>query len=260
MSIPQHIVQALLKLGAPEGAPDERALLDVLDPYARAAHSHNPNGEWRRLASSMEPDELRCLIRGVVLAEEKGKWYGGSVSIVIPLYRAYQDKHQPDEEGLTNWVMRTSNNCYAPTGRNRGGARSLPELQEQNAREWVRKESAAEEEKRRAEEGARKRMEAAALHVQRMEGQKVAVAERKNEMERLLAMPLVERVRTIVQQNDNPLSYFHPTMITGDLTAAVAHQPDLWHALAEKINASRDRRWKRWYKEQLAGPLGQSKD
>lgn len=252
MSIPQHIVQALLELGAPDGAPDERALLDVLDPYARAAHNHNPNGEWRRLASSMEPDELRCLIRGVVLAEEKGKWYGGSVSIVIPVYRAYQDKHQPDEEELTNWVMRTSSNCYAPTGRNRGGARSIPELQEQNAREWVRKESAAVEEKRRAEEGARKRMEAAVRHVERMAGQKEAVGERKHEMERLMAKPVEERVLAIVEDNDRPLSYFHPDLITGDLAGAVAKDPDAWQALKNKIEVSKDRRWNRWYKEHLA--------
>lgn len=252
MSIPQHIVQALLELGAPDGAPDERALLDVLDPYARAAHNHNPNGEWRRLAASMEPDELRCLIRGVVLAEEKGKWYGGSVSIVIPLYRAYQDKHQPDEEELTNWVMRTSSNCYAPTGRNRGGARSLPELREQNAREWVRKESAAVEEKRRAEEGARKKKEAAAQHVQRMEHQKVAVAERDEVMDRLMAMPVEERVRAIVEDNDRPLSYFHPDLISGDMAEAVAKDPDTWQVLKNRIEVSNDRHWKRWYKEHLA--------
>jgi hypothetical protein len=255
MSIPQHIIQALIDLGAPEGAPDERALLDVLDPYARAAHNHNPNGEWRRLAASMEPEALRCMIRGVVLAEEKGKWYGGSVSIVITLYRAYQDKRIPDEEELTNWVMRTSRNEYAPFGRNRGGARSLAELREQNAREYVRKEAAAVEEKRRAEEGARKKKEATERHVVRMQAQKEAVGARHELVENFVAMPLAVRVRTIVEDIERPFGYYAPDMLVGDLATSVSLDPDVWQALADRIASSRDRRWKRWLKEHLAGLL-----
>lgn len=252
MSIPQHIIQALIDLGTPEGAPDERALLVVLDPYARAAHSHNPNGEWRRLAASMEPDALRCMIRGVVLAEEKGKWYGGSVSIVIPLYRAYQDKRMPDEEELTNWVMRTSRNDYAPSGRNRGSATSLAELREQNAREYERKEAAAVEEKRRAEEGAKKKKEAAERHVVRMQEQKESVAARHEFMESFMAMPLAKRVRAIIADTERPLGYYAPDMLHGDLANSVAHDAEVWRSLSERIASSQDRRWKRWFKEHLA--------
>lgn len=251
MSIPQHIVQALVELGAPDGAPDEHALLDVLDPYARTAHNHNPNGEWRRLASSMEPDELQCLIRGVIRAEENGKWYGGSVSIVIPLYRAYQDKRQPNEEELTNWVMRTSSNCYAPTGRNRGGARSLAELREQNEREWVRKESAAVEEKRRAEEGDLKKKAAAERHVHRMEDQSVAVAERNAEVERLLSLSVEERLSFLMRVPPRKLGYY-PVSLLGSVTDAVrALSIDQRTELVQLIRTSGDKAWRSWARDIL---------
>jgi len=247
MSIPVHIVKALLALGEASSDADMESLIRELDPFHREAHSIG-RAAWVEMANSMEPAEFRSLIRGVVRAEELGKWYGGSASIVVTLFRAYQNKRQPDEEELAEWVMRNSSNDYAPFGSMRCGARSLEELRALNTRVSERKRSAANEEKRRAEEGVQKRKDAVQRHERRMENQALATANRNAEVERLRDLPFEGRLSFLLQVPTSSLGYYPTSLLSDDSSLEWSMNKGQRSELIQLIRTSGNRSWKKWAK------------
>lgn len=255
MSIPEHILRALLALGNAKVEDDTENLLRELDPYHREAHAVGRKS-WTEVANASSPAELQSMIRGVVRAEQLGKWYGGSVSVVITLFKAYQGKRQPDEDELAEWVMRNSSNDYEPYGTSRGSARSLEELWALNRRVADRKRAAAHEEQRRAEEGAQRRKEAAERYVQRREVQKAATADRKVEMERLRSLSTDERLCFLLGVPPRSFGYYPVALLSDDLAFEESLTKELRSELVRLIRTSGDRAWMKWAKDTF-GPFSE---
>ena len=75
------------------------------------------NDPWEWLAHGLETEELRELIRGLVLYSRAiGQAIGGSVSPVIVLYRALVERSPAREPELTSWVVANRRNRWEPFG------------------------------------------------------------------------------------------------------------------------------------------------
>lgn len=255
MSIPEHILKALMALGNAKMEDDTENLIRELDPYHREAHAVGRRA-WTEVANASSPAELQSMIRGVVRAEQRGKWYGGSVSVVITLFRAYQSKRQPDEDELAEWVMRNSSNDYEPYGTSRGSARSLEELRVLNSRISERKRAAADEEQRRAEEGARRRKEAAEHHVQRREDQKAATADRKVVIERLRRLSTDERLCFLLGVPPRSFGYYPVSLLSDDPAFEGSLTKQHRSELVRLIRTSGDQAWMKWAKDTF-GPFSE---
>ena len=85
------------------------------------------NGPWETLASGLSPEEIRDLIRGLVLySRAVDEPIGGSVSPVIVLYRALTARHPTWEPEFTAWIVSYRRNQWEPFGTlNDGGVTTL---------------------------------------------------------------------------------------------------------------------------------------
>lgn len=93
------------------------------------------NQPWLDVAETLRADELRNLIRGLVLYSVASGSSGGSVSPVIVLYWRYVERSPADEPELTSWIADKRVNDYEPFGTAfYGGARSLQEFRENGIR------------------------------------------------------------------------------------------------------------------------------
>jgi len=72
---------------------------------------------WYEVANELSDNEIRHLIRFFTVAErDLPSWKAGSVSPVIWLTRALQNRGEELESELVEWIRRTSNNPYLPYG------------------------------------------------------------------------------------------------------------------------------------------------
>ncbi len=85
--------------------------------------------EWEELGHVLNQNELKYLIRGIIHFSIAGGHSGGSVSPVIPLFRAYAERFPLHEPELCHWITENRKNDYEPFGTwDHGGARTLAEF------------------------------------------------------------------------------------------------------------------------------------
>lgn len=152
--ISPRVIDGLLELGR-AGVPGTPAVLSDPDRAWRLLMVGDE--PWQVWAHSATHEQLRQVIRGLILFCQANGRSGGSVSPVIPLYREFLDRGPDDEPELTSWIVRNRRNDYEPFGTIiHGDATTLQEFREYRAR---RARVAAEGQARDAE---RQRKDAAA--------------------------------------------------------------------------------------------------
>ena len=84
--------------------------------------------EWEELGHVLNQNELKYLIRGIIHFSIAGGHSGGSVSPVIPLFRAFAERFPLHEPELCHWITENRKNDYEPFGTwDHGNARTLAE-------------------------------------------------------------------------------------------------------------------------------------
>src|SRR5690606_25332171 len=73
--------------------------------------------DWERTAGELKDEDLRLLIRGLLLhARSYSRMIGGSASPVITLYREVVKRAPAWEPDLTAWIVAHRTNPYEPFG------------------------------------------------------------------------------------------------------------------------------------------------
>lgn len=81
---------------------------------------------WESIGRKLDRPELEALIRGLVVLERGPLVGAGSVSPVIPLFRALHQRFATDAPALTEWIIEQRVNEYIPFGSPRyAGARTF---------------------------------------------------------------------------------------------------------------------------------------
>jgi hypothetical protein len=140
-AVPSSVISDLMKLGEDcvIGADVELHLSARLAPFDWLNRLHWQS--WDSVTEKISLAELENLARGLVRAEKNGQWSGGSVAGAIWVFRMFQKRFPQDANGLAEWMLKNSNNPYVPYGSNRGDARSLIELDQQNKAKAKRKQA-----------------------------------------------------------------------------------------------------------------------
>jgi len=122
---PARIIHALIEVGEAGVAAIPAVLADSDSAWRQLMCGDEP---WLRTAECLDEFRLRALIRGLVLFGQASGWSGGSVSPVLPLYRAYIARFPGEEPAMTGWIVFNRVNDHEPFGTPaHGGARTLAE-------------------------------------------------------------------------------------------------------------------------------------
>jgi hypothetical protein len=82
---------------------------------------------WSPIMESLDEARSRNLVRGLALGELLLNWSGGSAASVIWAFQVFQRRFANGSEELADWILRRSENPYAPFGTMRAGVRSISE-------------------------------------------------------------------------------------------------------------------------------------
>jgi hypothetical protein len=83
---------------------------------------------WETAIQDMLVDDLVALVKGLVIAERRFEWAGGSVSAVNWALRVLQRRDFSLSETVADWILRRSANPYAPYGSYNRGVVSRQQL------------------------------------------------------------------------------------------------------------------------------------
>jgi hypothetical protein len=125
-SIPKIALDRLRLLG---GTPDDqhvKMLLGELRPFDWITRMHWES--WYAAIADESKEGLKSIIQGLVRAEQIPRWGGGSVDGVIWVFKKFAERFPERAEEVADWVLRESNNNYAPFGTSRGSARSTGDI------------------------------------------------------------------------------------------------------------------------------------
>jgi hypothetical protein len=126
---------------------------------------------WQRAGARLSDDDLRDLIRGLLLyARASGRMIGGSASPVIVLYREVVARSPSWEPELTKWIVGHRTNPYEPFGTGDDfGATSWAEYSERLAESSARRGANVEaESERQGADSERRRVRDAAAATARL--------------------------------------------------------------------------------------------
>ena len=140
-AVPPSVIIDLMQLGKDcvIDAVVEANLFARLAPFDWVNRLHWQS--WDSVTEKISRTELENLARGLVRAEKNSRWSGGSVAGAIWVFRMFEKRFSQDANGLAEWMLKNSNNPYVPYGSNRGDARSLIELDQQNKAKAKRKQA-----------------------------------------------------------------------------------------------------------------------
>ena len=92
--IPESTLLKLIEIGN-SIEWDDPALLSRLSEIKNDDHINRLHWkEWYATTDKLTIDQIECLVKGLVAAEEKLKWIGGSVSAVIWVFRALERRDE----------------------------------------------------------------------------------------------------------------------------------------------------------------------
>jgi hypothetical protein len=103
-------------------------------------------------------DDLVCLILGLVTAEARLHWSGGSAASVIRLFRILEVRHAGRADQLGDWILQHTDNPYLPCGWQNEGQRTM-EMYRRIPTWWEARRKAHEQECDRKYEEALRRWE-----------------------------------------------------------------------------------------------------
>jgi hypothetical protein len=109
-------LEALVALGEAHLENDEHILkcLEQVRRYYWCLMTAYPDC-WSQKVSTLPEAEAAALIRGMAIAEERGfSRYRGSVSLVWPMFHAFQSRGLESWTKLADWIITHTSNPYIP--------------------------------------------------------------------------------------------------------------------------------------------------
>ena len=139
--IPESTLSKLIEIGA-SLEWDDPTLVPRLNEIKNEDYTNRLHWrEWNTVTAKLSIDEIVSLIKGLVAAEEKLRWTGGSVSAVIWVFRELERRDHILAAEVAEWILNHSSNPWVPFGSSNFGAKSLEELRRQKAA-WEERNSA----------------------------------------------------------------------------------------------------------------------
>lgn len=180
-------------------------LLEIKDDeYINRLHCR----EWDSVTGTLNKDEIVSLLKGLVAAEEKLKWTGGSVSAIIWVFRELERRDTDLATKLAEWILQHTSNPYVPFGTTNFGARSLDELRSRRAA-WESRKAATVEAELKRQEGAKvKRRQRQLDGEKRVQRQKKAAYERQALLDEFQSLTPRQRLERIAFDTDHPIKFF----------------------------------------------------
>jgi hypothetical protein len=200
---------------------------------------------WESDLVGLNECELECLIRALVILEERSNWVGGSVSGAIWAFVHLRGKDSQRAETVAEWCMKNSTNPYIPFGSFRGGARSLTgfdDFQENKANRQARGKAVelADQERKQLRDWLRIREHRRRLHVQKAE-----VEARERYLSEFSTLEPLHRLVILSMDEVHPPDFYPPEFFPTD-EALVAR---LTGAQRESLLGKHgsQRWWKKWH-------------
>ena|SRR6056297_1652653 len=122
-----HVVQHLIQIGR-SGDPDDpttAAHLDAIAKYSSINRKHWK--DWNEITDPMPTHDVVALTKGLVLAELRHRWIGGSVAAAIWTFREVESRDTLVADELADWILPRTRNSYLPYGSNNHGTSSAKE-------------------------------------------------------------------------------------------------------------------------------------
>ena len=184
---------------------------------------------WGAVAQGLRTDDLAALIRGLVIAERKHDWKGGSVAAAIWVFRLLKARDPAVANEVAEFALAHTNNPYVPFGTQNHGARSLAEYGAAVAEHEAAVRAGLVEQKRDAARAAEERAVRARARAQSAVDRRSAI--RSELIEQLSRLPLAERLSRIALDAKYSVNFF-PT------SWAEAAKVDILQALAPETRVA----------------------
>jgi hypothetical protein len=206
--VPPSVISDLIDLGECGDADSSarETILRRLKPFERV----NWLGwnEWTHIMDPLNETGAVNLVRGLVVGELVLKWSGGSAASVIWAFQVFQRRFPNSSDDLADWILRRSENPYAPFGSMRAGVRSMPEYRSYlvaKARRRSEGELAQERQKihKQVGQAVRKRLTA-----ERAVLQEAHRRARQNLVDELSELPVKERLEHIAWDDFHSLAFY----------------------------------------------------
>lgn len=244
-SIPEGLIGDLSDLGRQGGTADA-AREQRLKQSSAINRLHW--SAWNKACENLPDDDLALLAKGLVIAEERFRWSGGSVAGAIWVYRIYERRQRENAHLLAEWMLRESTNPWVPFGSNRGDARSLAEYHKLQDARAKRRSDAAQATLHREEAAKQRRAARLEAGEQRQHESREGSAERSRHLEALQSLPLKERLMVIASDAAHPLHYYEPSLITPLPEVLGRDGGAALEVILQKASTLKRGPWRRWLK------------
>lgn len=246
--VPADALEALIKLGSAEASSPNGATLERLYPFDAINRLHP--GRWNPATDPLSEEAHASLARGLVVAEEKLRWSGGSVAAAIWVYLSFARKYPDSCDPLAEWMLAHSSNPWVPFGSNRGSARSVADVREYQSHRAARRIHAEEESTLREELAKARRTTARRLDDLRQKVSKAEGQARRDLLEQIAALPLRDRLLQIAVDEVHPLHFYPTELATGSPEELDTAGKWALDRVKEKADLIPKGPWRKWLKNQ----------
>jgi hypothetical protein len=207
--IPEPTLSKLIQIGN-SLEWDDPTLLSRLEPIKTEDHINRLHWrEWYAVADKLSLDEIVSLLRGLVAAEEKLRWSGGSVSATIWVFRALERRDEILANKVGDWILQHTSNSYFPYF---GWGKTIEEAR-RNKADWEAKKRdnyAVEMERQKVAKVRREQqqMERKSEHERRLLRQKEAKVERESIISKIRALTPKDRLVRLANDSGHPIQFF----------------------------------------------------
>lgn len=235
--IPHHVVVDLCQLGelGETESAEAAAFLRRLAPWDEV--NRQSWQTWNSVTDGLDTTAMANLVRGLVLTEEALRWCGGSVSGVIWTYRALQNRDPDAAKLVADWGGDRTTNSWVPFRRPSEG-----ELAARRATAAAREANRAKNEAQR-ERAKHRRIEHAQASHEHAAATVKDSQERAEFLQGLTGSPLANRLQSILNDRDRPLSWFPTIWATETTLEAATLDPQLRDQLIERLAGWQDGPW-----------------
>lgn len=186
------------------------------------------------------------MARGLLIAEERLCWSGGSVAASIRVYRSFAQKFPASADMLADWMLANSNNPWVPFGSMRGNARSLEEHRAYLKSKVQRRKSAEvnsnlEKQLAEARKATTKRLTKMREAIRNAES-----SARESLFEELMSLPAEKRLLHLAMDEEHELLFYSPELLDGlpdSLSTECAWALEKMLARAAEIRSGPWRAW-----------------
>lgn len=243
--IPEPVVEDLIRLGASAlGGQMDDELLERLRPFDAVNRLHWNN--WNEVAGELDEMRHRNLAKGLVVAEERLRWSGGSVAGAIWVFRSFERRFPASSEALAEWLLENSDNPWISFGSSRGSARSMDELRSHEENRVQRRNATAVEERLVAALAESRRAVRNRRGEMRRKVHRAESATRSDLLAELKALPPQEALLQLAMDDDRDLLFYPPELLDG--LCADLDEAGQWALERVKTKAAEIRKgpWRDW--------------